>query len=77
MRETHETGAPVMRTLFYEFPGDKTCWEVEDEYYVRRQVSGGSGSGGRRKKPAGVPSGGMQLAASGQRPASICRRKMG
>ena len=32
MRETHETGAPVMRTLFYEFPGDKTCWEVEDEY---------------------------------------------
>lgn len=32
MRETHETGAPVMRTLFYEFPEDKTCWEVEDEY---------------------------------------------
>ncbi len=32
MRETHETGAPVMRTLFYEFPEDRTCWEVEDEY---------------------------------------------
>ena len=32
MRETHETGDPVMRTLFYEFPEDKTCWEVEDEY---------------------------------------------
>lgn len=32
MRETHETGAPVMRTLFYEFPEDKTCWEIEDEY---------------------------------------------
>ena len=32
MRETHETGAPVMRTLFYEFPEDKNCWEVEDEY---------------------------------------------
>ena len=25
MRETHETGAPVMRTLFYEFRGEKTC----------------------------------------------------
>ncbi len=32
MKEAHETGAPVMRTLFYEFPEDKTCWEVEDEY---------------------------------------------
>lgn len=32
MYEAHETGAPVMRTLFYEFPEDKTCWEVEDEY---------------------------------------------
>lgn len=32
MQESHETGAPVMRTLFYEFPEDRTCWEVEDEY---------------------------------------------
>ena len=23
---------PVMRTLFYEFPEDPTCWQVEDEY---------------------------------------------
>ena len=32
MREAHETGAPVMRTLFYEFPEDPVCWEAEDEY---------------------------------------------
>ncbi len=32
MQESHETGAPVMRTLFYEFPEDRICWEVEDEY---------------------------------------------
>ena len=32
MEEAHETGAPVMRTLFYEFPEDPLCWEVEDEY---------------------------------------------
>ena len=32
MYEAHETGAPVMRTLFYEFPEDRICWEVEDEY---------------------------------------------
>lgn len=32
MREAHEKGTPVMRTLFYEFPEDKEAWEVEDEY---------------------------------------------
>ncbi len=32
MAEAHNSGAPVMRTLFYEFPGDPVCWEVEDEY---------------------------------------------
>ena len=32
MREAHEKGTPVMRTMFYEFPEDSTCWEVEDQY---------------------------------------------
>ena len=32
MEEAHEKGTPVMRTLFYEFPGDKTAWNVEDEF---------------------------------------------
>lgn len=32
MREAHEKGTPVMRTLFYEFPEDKSAWQVEDEY---------------------------------------------
>lgn len=32
MRETHETGAPVMRTLFYEFPDDACAWDIKDEY---------------------------------------------
>ncbi|KAJ5086100.1 glycosyl hydrolase [Penicillium argentinense] len=32
MREAHEKGTPVMRTLFYEFPGDKQAWEVETAY---------------------------------------------
>ncbi len=33
MREASEKGAPVMRTLFYEFPEDPMCWEVEDCYF--------------------------------------------
>lgn len=32
MRETHESGSPVMRPLFYEFPEDKTCWDIQDSY---------------------------------------------
>lgn len=32
MREAHEKGTPVMRTLFYAYPSDPVCWEVEDEY---------------------------------------------
>lgn len=32
MKEAHEKGTPVIRTLFYMYPDDKVCWEVEDEY---------------------------------------------
>ncbi len=32
MKDAHEKGTPVMRTLFYEFPTDKKCWEIEDSY---------------------------------------------
>ena len=32
MQDAHQTGAPVMRPLFYEFPGDPESWRTEDEY---------------------------------------------
>lgn len=32
MTQAHEKGTPIMRTLFYVFPEDPTCWEVETEY---------------------------------------------
>ena len=32
MRQAHEKGTPVMRPLFYDYPEDKTAWEIEDEY---------------------------------------------
>ncbi|NLG25637.1 MAG: family 31 glucosidase, partial [Clostridiales bacterium] len=32
MRAAHEQGIPVMRPLFYDFPGDGRAWEVEDAY---------------------------------------------
>ncbi len=32
MKKTSETGEPVMRPLFFDFPEDKQCWEIEDAY---------------------------------------------
>ena len=32
MKEAHENGSPVIRALFYEFPQDKACWDITDEY---------------------------------------------
>ncbi|MBQ8639815.1 MAG: glycoside hydrolase family 31 protein [Lachnospiraceae bacterium] len=32
MRAASETGAPVMRPLFFDFPQDSACWDVEDSY---------------------------------------------
>ena len=32
MAEASRTGAPVMRPMFFDFPADKACWDVEDAY---------------------------------------------
>ena len=32
MKQAHEDGSPVMRAMFYEFPEDKKCWELKDQY---------------------------------------------
>lgn len=34
MEETHKTGAPVMRPMFFEFPEDAHCWELEEQYML-------------------------------------------
>lgn len=32
MRAAHEKGTPVIRPLFYDFPDQKVCWDINDEY---------------------------------------------
>ncbi|MBO4391269.1 MAG: glycoside hydrolase family 31 protein [Lachnospiraceae bacterium] len=32
MKEAHENGSPLIRTMFYEFPEDPECWKREDQY---------------------------------------------
>ena len=38
MEEAHQKGTPVMRTLFYMYPQDKKCWEIEDEYLYGPEI---------------------------------------
>ena len=30
--EASENGSPLIRTMFYEFPDDPVCWELEEQY---------------------------------------------
>ncbi len=30
--ETTKNGAPLIRTMFFEFPEDSKCWELSDQY---------------------------------------------
>ena len=30
--EAHVNGSPLIRPMFYEFPDDKKCWELQDQY---------------------------------------------
>ncbi len=32
MQRTHETGEPIMRPMFFDFPSDEICWKTEDQY---------------------------------------------
>lgn len=32
MREAHERGVPLMRGMYYEFPGDAECRDISDQY---------------------------------------------
>lgn len=38
MRQAHEDGQPVMRTLFYNQPDDETAWEIDDEFFLGDDV---------------------------------------
>ena len=31
-QEAHENGSPLLRCMFYEFPEDGKCWDIQDQY---------------------------------------------
>ncbi|GAB7364246.1 hypothetical protein MBLNU230_g4794t1 [Neophaeotheca triangularis] len=58
MREAHERGSPVIRTLFYEFPEDKRAWEVETQYlYGEKYLVAPVLKAGQRKSVVYLPKG--------------------
>ena len=38
MEQTHVTGDPAIRGLFYEFPEDETCWSVKSQYMLGSEL---------------------------------------
>ncbi|MBN2222334.1 MAG: glycoside hydrolase family 31 protein [Vallitaleaceae bacterium] len=38
MKEAHEKGTPIMRTMFYEFPSDDVCWSLETQYMFGDEI---------------------------------------
>lgn len=38
MAEAHESGAPVMRTMFYEFPQDNQTWTLDTQYMFGEDI---------------------------------------
>jgi alpha-D-xyloside xylohydrolase len=58
MKQAHEKGTPVMRPLFYDFPGDGKAWEVEDQYmYGNKYLCCPVLAAGLRKRPVYLPAG--------------------
>lgn len=68
MEETHKTGSPVMRPLFYEFPEDERSWETKEEYlYGDKLLVAPVTEYGQRQKTVYLPKGGCWTDAfSGQ-----------
>ncbi len=33
-QEASKNGSPIIRTMFYEFPNDETCWDIKDQYML-------------------------------------------
>lgn len=58
MKQAHEKGSPVMRTLFYEFPEDAKAWEVDDAYLFGADVLVAPiVHGGQRERKVYLPQG--------------------
>ncbi len=58
MEEAAANGAPLMRTMFYEFPEDERCWELTDQYmFGHRYLVAPVLNAGQREREVYLPAG--------------------
>lgn len=66
IEESSKTGAPLMRTMFYEFPDDETAWEISDQYmFGSRYLVAPIMEYGQRSRKVYLPSGRWQALSGG------------
>lgn len=67
MEEASKTGAPLLRTMFYEFPEDPHCWELEDQYmFGDRYLVAPVLALGQREREVYLPAGSWKCLADGR-----------
>ena len=67
MQETHETGKPVMRPMFYNYPDDETCALLKDQYTLgNRYVVAPVMQPGQRERRVYLPQGLWKNVDTGQ-----------
>ncbi|MEW5945703.1 MAG: TIM-barrel domain-containing protein, partial [bacterium] len=58
VKVAHDTGAPIMRTLFLHYPGDEKTYGIEDEYMLGEQMLAAPFVGPGTKREIYLPEGG-------------------
>ncbi|MDO5144902.1 MAG: glycoside hydrolase family 31 protein [bacterium] len=67
MAEAHEAGKPVMRPMFYEFPGDEVCYTLKDQYlYGSRYLVAPVLHPGERERRVYLPKGAWRNVDTGK-----------
>ncbi len=67
MEEAAETGAPLIRAMFYEFPRDKRCYELADQYmFGSRYLVAPVLALGARERTLYLPHGNWRSLATGE-----------
>ena len=74
MREASADGSPLLRAMFYEFPEDEICWELDDQYmFGSRYLVAPVMALGQREREVYLPAGNWKSAQTGQAFAGNCR----
>ena len=65
--EASQSGAPLLRTMFWEFPADPRAWEIEDQYmFGSRYLVAPVLEAGARSRALWLPAGRWKLLSTGE-----------